>query len=101
MGKTNMNSTATAKGFPVPSSLKVVPGTERAQAAYPYYMQFTKEDDERFLFYNSMHFPEPICVFDMVTAEAAYAALGSAHTRVHSLPTTLGIDYRNINGRVY
>jgi pyruvate,water dikinase len=101
MGKANMNSTATAKGFPVPSSLKVVPGTERAQAAYPYYMQFTKEDDQRFWFYNSMHFPEPMWVFDMITAEAAYVALGSANTRIHCLPTTLGIDYRIINGRVY
>ena len=96
---TNVNSTA--KGFPLPSSLKVVAGTEGAQAAYPYYMQFTKEDDGRFWFYNSMHFPEPMCVFDMVTAEAAYCALGSANTRIHCLPTTLGIDYRIINGRVY
>jgi len=94
---TNVNP----KGFPLPSSLKVVAGTEGAQAAYPYYMQFTKEDDERFWFYNSMHFPEPMCVFDMVTAEAAYCALGSANTRIHCLPTTLGIDYRIINGRVY
>jgi pyruvate, water dikinase len=37
----------------------------------------------------------------MVTAEAAYCALGSSNTRVHSLPTTLGIDHRIINGRVY
>jgi pyruvate,water dikinase len=96
-----MKSTVTKKGFPLPSSLKVVPGTERAQAAYPYYMQFTKEDDERFWFYNSMHFPEPMCVFDMITAEAAYVALGSANTRIHCLPTTLGIDCRIINGRVY
>ena len=96
-----MNETATMKGFPVPSSLKVVPGTERTQAAYPYYMQFTKDDDQRFWFYNSMHFPEPMCVFDMVTAEAAYVALGSANTRIHCLPTTLGIDCRIINGRVY
>jgi len=81
--------------------LKVIPGTEGAQAAYPYYMQFTKEDDERFWFYNSMHFPEPMCAFDVVTAEAAYCALGAANTRVHSLPTTLGIDYRIINGRIY
>jgi pyruvate, water dikinase len=95
------NVHAKAKGFPLPSSLKVVAGTEGAQAAYPYYMQFTKEDDERFWFYNSMHFPEPMCVFDMVTAEAAYCALGSANTRIHCLPTTLGIDYRIINGRVY
>ncbi len=101
MGMTNMNATTKTKGFPLPSSLEVIAGTEGAQAAYPYYMQFSKEDDERFWFYNSMHFPEPMCVFDMITAEAAYCALGSANTRIHCLPTTLGIDYRIINGRVY
>jgi len=96
-----METKVEPKTFPVPSSLKVVKGTERAQAAYPYYMQFTKEDDARFWFYNSMHFPEPMCAFDVTTAEAAYCALGAANTRVHSLPTTLGIDYRIINGRIY
>jgi pyruvate,water dikinase len=96
-----MTTTVTRKTFPLPSSLKVIAGTESAQAAYPYYMQFTKEDDQRFWFYNSMHFPEPMCAFDVVTAEAAYCALGSANTRVHCLPTTLGIDYRIINGRIY
>jgi pyruvate,water dikinase len=96
-----METKVEPKSFPVPSSLKVVSGTERAQAAYPYYMQFTKEDDARFWFYNSMHFPEPMSAFDVTTAEAAYCALGAANTRVHSLPTTLGIDYRIINGRIY
>lgn len=90
-----------AKAFPLPSSLTIAPGTEAAQAAYPYYMQFEPDDDQRFWFYNAMHFPEPMHVFDMVTAEAAYAALGASNTRVHSLPTTLGIDYRIVNGRVY
>jgi pyruvate,water dikinase len=96
-----MDKPVKARGFPRPSELRVVPGTERAQAAYPYYVQFTKEDDQRFWFYNSMHFPEPMSAFDMVTAEAAYCALGAANTRVHCLPTTLGIDHRIINGRVY
>jgi pyruvate,water dikinase len=96
-----MKTSNASKGFPLPSSLKVVPGTENAQAAYPYTMQFGKGDDTRFWFYNSMHFPEPMSAFDMVTAEAAYCALGAANTRVHCLPTTLGIDYRVINGRVY
>ncbi len=96
-----MNTPVSPRGFPLPSSLKVVPGTERAQAAYPYHIQFSETDDNRFWFYNSMHFPEPMSAFDMVTAEAAYCALGSANTRVHSLPTTLGIDHRIINGRVY
>ena len=89
------------KQFPLPSSLKVVPGTEAAQAAYPYYAQFSAEDDERFWFYNSMHFPEPMHAFDMITAEGAYCALGSFNTRVHCLPTTKGIDHRVINGRVF
>lgn len=89
------------KGFPLPSSLKVVPGTEDAQAAYPYYTQFSPEDDERFWFYNSMHFPEPMHHFDMITAEAAYCALGAFNTRVHVLPTTKGIDHRVMNGRVF
>jgi pyruvate, water dikinase len=96
-----MDMPTKSDGFPLPSSLKVQPGTEAAQAAYPYYMQFTPADDQRFWFYNSMHFPEPMSAFDMVTAEAAYCALGSVNTRVHCLPTTLGIDYRIINGRVY
>ncbi|WAT17755.1 PEP-utilizing enzyme [Aurantiacibacter sp. MUD11] len=90
-----------AKSFPMPSSLEVTPGTEEAQAAYPYYCQFQPEDDERFWFYNSMHFPEPMHHFDMITAEAAYCALGAFNTRVHVLPTTKGIDHRIINGRVY
>ena len=89
------------KQFPLPSSLAVVPGTEAAQAAYPYFSQFGEDDDQRFWFYNSMHFPEPMHVFDMITAEACYCALGSANTRVHCLPTTLGIDHRILNGRVY
>jgi pyruvate,water dikinase len=91
----------TTRGFPLPSSLKVVPGTEAAQAAFPYYIQFNPDDDDRFWFYNSMHFPEPMHHFDMITAEACYCALGSFNTRVHVLPTTKGIDHRIINGRVY
>jgi phosphohistidine swiveling domain-containing protein len=96
-----MNRQEPPAGFPLPSSLEVVAGTERAQAAYPYTVQFGPGDDQRFWFYNSMHFPEPMSCFDMVTAEAAYCALGAANTRVHCLPTTLGIDHRIINGRVY
>ena len=96
-----MSTAVKTKRFPLPSSLEVVSGTERAQSAYPYYMQFSKEDDGRFWFYNSMHFPEPMCLFDTITAEAAYCALGANNTRVHCLPTTLGIDYRIINGRIY
>src|SRR5260370_7499832 len=96
-----MNAQPKPREFPMPSWVKVISGTEGAQAAYPYHIQFSKADDQKFWFYNSMHFPEPMSAFDMVTAEAAYCALGAANTRVHCLPTTLGIDHRIINGRVY
>ena len=96
-----MNKPVKPTGFPLPSSMKVLAGTEKAQAAFPYYMQFNEADDDRFWFYNSMHFPEPMSHFDMITGEAAYCALGASNTRVHCLPTTLGIDQRVINGRVY
>jgi pyruvate, water dikinase len=89
------------KAFPLPSSIAVIPGTEAAQAAYPYYTAFVPGDDGKFWFYNSMHFPEPMHHFDMITAEAAYVALGAANTRVHVLPTAKGIEHRVINGRVY
>ena len=94
-----MSTQEPPRGFPLPSSHEVIPGTERAQAAYPNTVQFGAGDDQRFWFYNSMHFPEPMSCFDMVTAEAAYCALGAANTRVHCLPTMLGIDHRMINGR--
>ena len=96
-----MDKPVKPSGFPLPSSLKVIPGTERAKAAYPYYIQFSKEDDQRFWFYNSMHFSEPMSAFDMITAEAAYHAMGAYVTRVFAFPTAMGIDYRVINGRVY
>ncbi|RIV84772.1 PEP-utilizing protein mobile subunit [Aurantiacibacter xanthus] len=89
------------KSFALPSSIAVIPGTEAAQAAYPYYTQFVPEDDQKFWFYNSMHFPEPMHHFDMITAEAAYVAMGAFNTRVHCLPTAKGVDHRIINGRVY
>ena len=81
-----MNALPKSKGFPRPSSLKVVPGTERAQAAYPYYCQFTAADDDRFWFYNSMHFPEPISAFDSLGPEFPYTAMGAVTTRVFAFP---------------
>ena len=53
-----------AKSFPLPSDLKVVPGAEGGEAMYPYFTRFQPEDDQRFWFYNSMHFPEPMPSFD-------------------------------------
>jgi len=87
--------------FPMPSSIGSVPGAENWGSMYPYFTRVEPDDDQRFWFYNSMHFPEPMSAFDIFTAEAAYHAMGAYVTRVFAFPTGKGIDYRCINGRIY
>jgi phosphohistidine swiveling domain-containing protein len=87
--------------FPLPSQIADVPGAEGWRSMYPYFTQFQPEDDNRFWFYNAMHFPEPMPAFDVVTAEIPYTAIGANTARVFVFPTTLGIEHRIINGRVY
>ena len=68
---------------------------------YPYFSRFQPEDDQRFWFYNSMHFPEVVPAFDGITSEIPYTAIGANTARLFSFPTTMGIEYRILNGRVY
>ena len=77
------------------------PGAEGWRSMYPYFTRFQPEDDQRFWFYNSMHFPEPMPAFDTVTAEIPYSAIGANTARIFVFPTTLGIEHRIVNGRIY
>ncbi len=90
-----------AARFPLPSEIADAPGAEGWQSMYPYFTRFQPQDDTRFWFYNSMHFPEPMPVFDTITAEVPYSAIGANTARVFVFPTTLGIEHRIVNGRVY
>jgi len=96
-----MAGEARARSFTLPSQIADVPGAEGWRSMYPYYTEFQPEDDQRFWFYNAMHFPEPMPAFDAITAEIPYEALGAFTTRVFVFPTTLGIEHRIINGRIY
>ncbi len=78
-----------------------MPGAEGWASMYPYFTRFQPEDDRRFWFYNSMHFPEAIPAFDAITSEIPYTAIGANTARVFVFPTTLGIEHRIVNGRVY
>jgi pyruvate,water dikinase len=89
------------RSFPLPSQIAQVPGAEGWEQMYPYFTRFQPEDDQRFWFYNSMHFPEVIPAFDGITSEIPYTAIGANLARLFSFPTTLGIEYRIVNGRVY
>ena len=87
--------------FPLPSELSEMPEAKEWREMYPYYTRFRPEDDERFWFYNSMHFPEPISAFDSIGPEFPYTAMGAVTTRTFAFPAALGIDYRIHNGRIY
>jgi pyruvate,water dikinase len=91
----------TERSFPLPSQIESVPGAEGWEEMYPYFSRFQPEDDQRFWFYNSMHFPEVIPAFDGITSEIPYTAIGANTARVFPLPTSMGIEYRIVNGRVY
>ena len=87
--------------FPLPSEVTGAAGADGWEEMYPYFTRFRPEDDKRFWFYNSMHFPEPMPTFDAIGAEVPYTALGAFTTRVFAFPTVLGIEHRIVNGRVY
>src|SRR5437867_3968295 len=100
-GRSTMEPNGGEARFPLPSEIADAPGAEGWRSMYPYFTRFQPEDDKRFWFYNSMHFPEPMPAFDTITAEVPYSAIGANTARVFVFPTTLGIEHRIVNGRVY
>jgi pyruvate, water dikinase len=87
--------------FPRPSQIEDVPGADGWRSMYQYYTRFQPEDDNRFWFHNAMHFPEPVPAFDTITSEIPYTAIGANTARLFVFPTTMGIEHRIVNGRVY
>ena len=72
---------------------------------YPYYSRFDERrrdtDENRFWFWNSMHFPVPHPAFDVICIDSPYQAVGAWQNRVFAVPPAMGIDYRVVNGYVY
>jgi pyruvate,water dikinase len=91
--------------FASPFDVPTPEGAEGWEEMYPYYVLFDparrEQEENRFWFYNGMHFPEPMPAFDMITAESCYLSIGLYQGRVFSIPTVLGIEHRVVNGYVY
>jgi pyruvate, water dikinase len=72
---------------------------------YPYYALFDERrretDENRFWFWNSMHFPMPMPAFDVICIDSPYQAVGAWQNRVFAVPPAMGIDYRCVNGYIY
>ncbi len=101
-----MSTTEPALGaFPSPYSVQTPPGCEGWEEMYPYYALFDERrrdsDENRFWFWNSMHFPVPMPAFDVICIDSPYQAVGSWQNRVFAVPPAMGIDYRAVNGYIY
>jgi pyruvate,water dikinase len=99
------NSTPTSGGFPSPFSIEPPADCAGWEEMYPYYAVFDERrretDENRFWFWNSMHFPVPMPAFDVICIDSPYQAVGSWQNRVFAVPPAMGIDYRIVNGYVY
>jgi pyruvate,water dikinase len=96
------------KSFPNPHEIPTIPGTEGWERMYPYHYFFTTKDKEReeyenntFWFNDALHYPEPLCPFDIIWDEAWFLSLSQFNTRVFGVPPVYGVDHRIINGNVY
>jgi len=91
--------------FPSPYDLETPPGAEGWEQLYPYYLRFQNnlrpEEDAKFWFCDSQHWPNPFKPFDAVTVEFAVKCLGQYNTRHYLIPPANGIDYRIHNGYCY
>lgn len=91
--------------FPSAFDVKPPKGAEAWQSLYPYYTRFQAarraEDDARFWFCNSQHWPTPLRPFDVIFLDFAIKCLGQYNSRHLLVPPANGIDYRILNGFVY
>ncbi len=96
---------ASSGAFPSPYSIETPPGCEGWEEMYPYHAFFAEArretDENRFWFWNSMHFPVPMPAFDVQCIDSPYQAVGAWQNRVFAVPPAMGIDYRVVNGYIY
>jgi pyruvate,water dikinase len=91
--------------FPSPFAVEMPAGCEGWQEMYPYYAVFDERrretDEQRFWFWNSMHFPLPMPAFDVFCVDSPYQAFAEWQNRFFAVPPAMGIEYRIVNGYVY
>jgi phosphohistidine swiveling domain-containing protein len=98
-------ASTTTGSFPSPYDVETPPGCEGWEEMYPYYALFDErrreQDEQRFWFWNSMHFPLPMPAFDLVCSDVPYMGIATWQNRVFAVPPVMGIDYRVVNGYIY
>jgi pyruvate,water dikinase len=97
--------TTAAARFPSPYELASPAGSEGWRDIYPYYLLFNDklkaEDEKKFWFCDSQHWPYPFKPFDVITVEFAVKCLSQYNTRHLLVPPANGLDSRILNGYLY
>jgi pyruvate,water dikinase len=92
-------------GFPSPFEVEIPPACAGWEELYAYHVVFSGDrrafDDGRFWFQDSLHCPEPVWPFDFVWIDYALPAFSQVNARTFAVPTSLGLEYRVLNGYLY
>ena len=92
-------------GFLSPFEVPIPSGCDGWEEMYSYHVVFAEDrrsfEESRFWFQNGLHAAEPVFPFDAVAFDCAVVALNQASSRLFVVPSSLGVEYRILNGYVY
>lgn len=93
------------KKFPSPFEIEGPDGVEGWEQLYPYSVSFgeTRRDYEenRFWFWDSMHWGQAMTPWDSAFFEVALASLSQMNSRHYRIPPADGVDFRVLYGYAY
>ncbi len=95
----------TEQKFPNPSEVEGPDGVEGWEELYPYSVSFgdarREYEDERFWFWDSMHWGKALTPWDSTFMEMAIASLSQMNSRHYRIPPAEGIDFRVLYGYAF
>jgi pyruvate, water dikinase len=95
----------TTASFPSPFSITPPAGAHGWEEMYPYYLVFDKrmrdDQESKFWFCDSQHWPKPFKPFDCIGVEFAVKGLSQYNTRHLLVPPANGLEAKILNGYLY
>ena len=94
-----------SNSFPSPFEIEGPEGVEGWEELYPYSSSFSDYrkdyEDNRFWFWDSMHWGKALTPWDATFFEAALASLSQMNSRHYRIPPADGVDFRILYGYAF
>ena len=91
--------------FPSPFEIEGPDGVDGWEELYPYSSSFSEYrkdyEDQRFWFWDSMHWGKALTPWDATFMEVALASLSQMNSRHYRIPPADGVDFRILYGYAY